>query len=408
MTFNDQPDLVQQKIDALSHFFLTGYENERMQDTMSVLSGRGGTVVLQAVLYETSGRKEYKDALLKNIDYIFNTLDNSPIVLSTHCAGLAGVGWLLDYLCSRQILDTTTLDDFFEQLDDIIPEQVQIMNDQQNFDLLHGSMGLCLYIMNRGKDISAVESTIHALFERAETDSLEVKWRRFDEFRAKDHIYDYGLAHGMAGILYFLGKCYSKGILPDKCETLIRGNMAFFLGNQQQHEQYGCFYPSSIVVKDYKKGQCPPSLSRLAWCYGDLGILYTHLLVARWLNDKPLETVITNMLLVTATRLEYPETLIKDAGFCHGATGVGYMFKKLYKLTGNKTFSDTAEKWLNETISMGDKGADALEGYQFYMGDAGWMNMPDILNGVAAVALFLVSMKYPEMNTEWDECLFLS
>ncbi len=116
-----------------------------------------------------------------------------------------------------------------------------------------------------------------------------IAWSRFDSYSKAENIYDFGLAHGMARDIIFPGKCYKAGIMQEQCKQLIDGLVEFFMNNiQPATDEPASFFPNSIVVKHYKTGEQQVQLSRVAWCYGDLGILHTLLLISIWTGNKVL------------------------------------------------------------------------------------------------------------------------
>src|ERR1019366_326222 len=161
-------------------------------------------------------------------------------------------------------------------------------------------------------------------------------------------VYDLGLAHGQAGILYFLGKCYVAGIQPAHCRELIVGGCKFFNNMIQDHTTAGSFFTYSILTSEYDNRKKYPVRSRLAWCFGDLGILHTLVLVSGWIEVADSYIQYKQMLLATAERRDPGNTIIEDAQFCHGASGVGYLFLSLHKLCGNPAFKEAADYWMRE------------------------------------------------------------
>lgn len=368
------------------------------------MGGRSGTILLQSLFLQVTSNNKFKTEIESNIEFLVNKLESSYEVLTTFCTGLAGIGWLFTYLNEKGIIDIA-LDEYLEELDETIEEKLKEMLSEQDFDILHGANGLGLYLLKR-KRTDLVERIILALDAAAANIGNETVWQRFDRHKLQEYIYDFGLAHGNASILYFLAKCYKAGVLPDTCKRLIRGGLHFFTNNIQDFEKVGSFYPGSKLVKEYKTNT-QPYFCRLAWCYGDLGILHSLLQVSKWINDNAMELKIIDMLETVATRRADKQTHVRDAGFCHGASGVGYLFLNLYNTTGNKIFQDTAEFWVERTLQLAYHKT-GVHGYLFHMGEHGWERMSDMLTGLAGVGAFYVQYLYKELNNDWAECFFLS
>lgn len=394
------------KLNELSAFYTKEYKGYSTSQAFSLLSGQAGIVLLQAILYQGTKNEDYKKLIHDGIDHITGVIENSERPLSTFCGGLAGLGWLMIYLNKNNIIDIDA-EEYLEELDELLDIEIDRMLHTKNFDILHGAMGLGVYFIKRNKENSVIK-IINALIADKQDMNPGIAWSRFDAHTKKEYIYDFGLAHGIAGNLYFLGKCYKAGIMQEKCKELIDGCVEFYMNNiQPESDTPESFFPNSIIAKHYKTEAQQVQLSRVAWCYGDLGILHTLLLVSIWLEDKMLKDKVLNMLLKVAERRSVPESLINDAGFCHGTVGNCYLFKNIYKLSGNAVFLETADYWLEQTLNFCRNESSSVCGYLFFKGDKGWAPQTDILSGIGGIGIVLADYTYA-VNSDWNECFFLS
>jgi lantibiotic modifying enzyme len=392
------------KLNELSAYYTQEYKGDTTTQAASLLTGQAGIVLLQAMLYQGTKSENYKKHIHDGIDHITGIVESINRPMSTFCGGLAGLGWLLIYLNKHNIIDMDA-DEYLEELDELLDIELDRMLQTKNFDILHGAMGLGVYFINRNKESSVIK-IINALIADKKEMAPGIAWSRFDAYARKDYIYDFGLAHGNAGTLYFLGKCCKAGIMQQECKALIDGSIEFFMDNIQP-ESAGSFFPNSIAVKHYKTDAPQVQMSRVAWCYGDLGILHTLLLISVWREDKILKDKVLTMLLKVAERRSVPESMIKDAGFCHGTVGNSYLFKNIYKLSGNVVFSQTADYWLEQTMNFCRNEPSSVGGFLFYKGDTGFTPQIDILSGTAGVGLVLADHTYA-IDSDWNECFFLS
>jgi lantibiotic modifying enzyme len=394
------------KLNELSAYYTQEYKGDTTTQTFSLLSGQAGIVLFQAMLYQGTKNEDYKKLIHDGIDQITGVIEKIERPMSTYCSGLAGLGWLMIYLNKNNIIDIDA-DEYLEELDELLDIEVDRMLHTKNFDILHGAMGLGVYFIKRNKD-NSVTKIIDALIADKQEMNPGIAWSRFDAYSRKEYIYDFGLAHGIAGTLYFLGKCYKAGIMQVKCKELIDGCVEFFMNNiQPESDARGSFFPNSIIAKHYKTAAQQVQLSRVAWCYGDLGILHTLLLISIWLEDKILKDKVLAMLLKVAERRSVPESLTKDAGFCHGTVGNCYLFKNIYKLSGNAVFLETADYWLEQTLNFCRNEPSSVCGYLFFKGDKGWTPLTDILAGTGGIGIVLADYTYA-INSDWNECFFLS
>lgn len=402
---------IESKIDQIEASIFSNYKSYDRINNSSLFCGMPGIVLLYSHFYEVTGNISFKKKSLKIFNYLLKIIETERAVTTTFCNGLAGLGWLFLYLKNNsEVVDISSLlelDSFLDEIDQLLEDEVDKMLCDKNYDLLHGVLGIGLYFIKREKYMT-VERICVDLYHNCDFQDDEIKWKRFDKYRAKEYIFDLGLAHGNAGILYFLGKCYANHIAPAKCKFLIDGIIKFYLNNKQDLQIVESNFPASIKAGDYSSGQNIPMKSRLAWCYGDLGILHTLLLVSGWIDDKKSKCIFEALLVEVSMRRSASVTRLEDSQFCHGMTGVGYIFLSIYHLTQNHLFKEAAEYWINQVLDDGNN-SNGLAGYLFKMGDnVGWEDMMDVLNGIGGVGLFLTSYLSERKKSDLDECLFLS
>lgn len=397
---------VTEKLNSICDYFISDFLEDKAQQSISLLNGRASTVLLQSLLFLAQGDERLKLRAEENLEFIINKVENGHDFLPTHCNGISGLGWLFLFLDEVKFLDLD-IDTFLEDLDHILELELKKMLYSNEFDLLHGAMGIAIYFLRRNR-LDLVSDVVYKLYENAQIFEDEIKWIRYDRYILFEDIYDFGLAHGNAGILYFLTKCLKNNIAIDVCKHLMRGSLNFFKNNVQDPAAAGSFFPSSVKVSEYVFKIPADTRSRLAWCYGDLGILYTSLSAATALHDNEMMQFTSDLLAKSALRREKNDTGLSDGGFCHGTSGVGYIFLSLFKSTGRQIFKETADFWLQETLNMADANVKNKHGYLFNMGESGLQSVAGLLTGVGGVALFLLSAIKNDIPSSWDECFFLS
>jgi lantibiotic modifying enzyme len=393
-------------VDRIRHAYFNG--DFKQPANISLLSGISGTALFLSIVYQIDKQEIYKEATLKLLAQTISNIENAESILATHCDGIAGWGWLLNYLKKAEIVGTE-YDEYLQEVEFVLESSLSEYLENLDFDLLHGAMGLGLFFLERQR-LDLVANIINALEGACIKSEREFKWKRFDKYVLKEDIYDFGLAHGNAGILYFLNKCYGQGVLPELCKEMITGLCQFFLNNIQESEIHNSYFPSSVKTADYATPQQHANNSRLAWCYGDAGILYTLLSCAYSINDEQLKEICIALLINTTERRSGIVTKVTDAGLCHGAGGLALIFLKLAKLTGKKEFHQTAEYWISSTLEMGSDVQKGAAGYLFDMGKAGWLINYDYLTGLTGVGAILLTFidKDNCQAADWSECLFLN
>lgn len=369
---------------------------------VSLMGGISGMILLQSTLSEYFHDKQLKKEMYENISRLIYLLENEETLTFTFCDGIAGVGWLFIYLKDKKLIDID-IDEFLDEIDVTLSNSIDLLTSDENYDFLNGLIGIGIYFLKR-KKYDVIKRIISSLYSKVSGESIEIKFVN-KNFNGTCY-YDFGLAHGNAAILFFIGKCYSLNILRTKCFKIIKCMIKFFFNNIQSDDSIAIF-PYKILSEQYEKGKTI-QFCRLGWCYGDLSILHTLLLTSIWINDKKLNKRVLEMLKnKTSNRKSIKQTLINDAGFCHGAAGVGYIFYKLYKLTGEKKFLYTSTFWTKKTL-QNSKGAGIEKKYILNIKTEKNISPWELLTGYAGIGLFLSSIIIIDKNNDWDEIFLLS
>jgi hypothetical protein len=310
------------------------------------------------------------------------------------------------------MVDKKLLDPYIEDalldIDTALKQQMTHLIKAGDIDQLHGALGIARYFLKRGKN-SDVSTVVNHLFDSRIDSNHEIKWRKEHLVKKGAFHYDLGLAHGVAGIIYFLMKCYKNGIETEKAKLLIDGSIRFLLNNEKEFTTIGSDFASSFFCDEYDTSAVTPVKSRLAWCYGDLTIWYTLLNAAILFENDGLRAKAIEGLLRSGTRTDSTDSSIVDANFCHGSAGVSYIFQKAYLTTGITEFEEVSLYWLKKTMDF-DSGTDMLPGYQFLTGNwegRKFNQCPDLLEGMAGVGITYLLRLFPHLN-DWDECMMLS
>jgi lantibiotic modifying enzyme len=209
---------------------------------------------------------------------------------------------------------------------------------------------------------------------------------------------NFGLAHGMSSIIYFLSKVYEKGISVYKTESLLRGIIKFIISNQSNG--LCSFFPDFCFQDKSISGY-----SRLAWCYGDLSILISFFIASKALNDNILFSETQKIAILTCKRIENSETSLVDGGLCHGYSGVSLIYKTFYQITNNKVFRETSDYWYKQLIKEIEKSGGPQK-FNHFLKD-GFVTSFDLLTGLTGAALVIMTHNiYRPLN--FEKCLLLA
>ncbi|MES2107386.1 MAG: lanthionine synthetase LanC family protein [Bacteroidota bacterium] len=401
--------VIEEKIRLITNYYLSDQMAQSHPGELGALSEGAGSIIAKSLIYSSSTdellRKTVKDSILSDLDLIYDTIENNTSLAATFSRGLAGTGWLLAYLKDLQIIDID-LNEFLEDIDEVLNIYLDAMIEADEFDILHGYMGIGIYFLKLNKYKQA-ERIVTALYNSKIDDGTEIKWKTI-EAESGLPVLNFGLSHGNASILYFLGKCYSKGVCPAQCLELINGLFKFFFNNIQDVNVSCSYFPYTTRLKMYDKQPKPVQDSHLAWCYGDLGVLHTMYLVSGWIENDDISKKVLGMLSWETSRLDLQSNVIgDDASFCHGAAGVGYLFLNLYNKTGDNNFKKAASYWFDETVKMAKYTDECPHGFKFPLMDTIGFN-DSVIAGLSGVFACLLSAQSKEMESSWNECFFLS
>ncbi len=347
----------------------------------------------------------YEDKCLNSIEEVLQKINNGTKI-STFCSGIAGFGWILEFLREKDIYTDEDIE-LLDDLDDYLYNNMIACFNNQNYDYLHGAIGYGLYFLKRlhkEKNAAYLSELVSNLEQLAKKDSNDcLKWKSIIDHKKSTKGYNISLSHGMASIVAILTKIYKAGIEKEKCKQLIDGAIRYILQQEINKDTYNSYFPSiSIESTEIMTS------SRLAWCYGDLGIAMAIWQAGQILNNTAWTEKAMEVLLYSTTRKDLKGNFVLDAGLCHGTAGIGHIFYRMYRNTKLPEFKAAADYWFNETLKMAYH-EDGLAGFKAWRTKeyGGWQNEISVLEGIAGVGLALMSYYY-EIEPSWDECLLLS
>lgn len=267
-----------------------------------------------------------------------------------------------------------------------------------DFDPYTGGLLAGHYFLHRSDDaqrinISVIINHLEKLAVYDNHSGLYWKSKLFDD----DRIY-LGLSHGLAAIIVFLSCAEERGIDTDICKKLISGAVNYILSYQQAVEVKGCFFPD--IVGEADKG-------RLGLCYGDMGVIYALYRAGMVLNDEALKANAVALMVQTTTRKTVDTNGIKDAGILYGASGVALIYDKMYRLTHNATFYDSANAWYDAIISYQKETSK----HKSTLGFEGFFNQHfahtnySFMEGLAGIGTTL--MRAADKSTPFDKLIWL-
>jgi len=156
--------------------------------------------------------------------------------------------------------------------------------------------------------------------------------------------------------------------------------------------------------------ESPTEECRLAWCYGDLGIVAVLLQVARRTGRDDVRQF-ASALLDHCLERQPSDYGVVDAPLCHGASGLAHIFNRIYQTEGDLRCRDAALAWFDRTLAMRQPtsraGGFLASTRPDPQGPTVWEASPAFLDGAIGVALALLSAVTPT-EPNWDRLLLVS
>ena len=373
-------------------------------EQIGLLSGTAGSLFLLSYYSEYTKNETYMDLVEERIIHAFDVLNNSSFSDLSYSNGITGFLSTLENLKNHQYIDLD-LSDFISAATPLMEDFMMSKIENGEYDFLHGALGVGNYFVDKtdAKTVKMMRSFNEKLFGLGISDDNETIYF-MSLVNKKDAwlpVVNLSLSHGMASIIYYLQRCLrNKQLTTLETKNILKKIIAYYIKNQNDVRHSTSYFPSWIDKAD------PIKDSRLAWCYGDLGVGLALLLAADTLNDQQLKKYSIDILKNTVSRLDPVKENIKDGGICHGSSGLVKLYRNLYAATKLIEFDTAATYWLQQTIELA-KHPDGYAGYKTYNSEIGFHNDCGLLEGVGGIGLvFLETLMNKPLS--WEKTLMFS
>lgn len=319
----------------------------------------------------------------------------------TFCSGLSGILYLFEFLREKEIIDLD-ISEVQPLLENYIVLNMRHDIQQKYYDFMHGALGIGLYFLKRKTNQEYIYELIDFLYLTAEKDTKRQIFKWESKINPEDNLIGYNLAlsHGISSIIIFLSRVIRSGIINDKIREMLNGAVNFVLSNQKDCTQLGSFFPS-YVLKDSPKEDFK---SRLGWCYGDLGVGIALLQSGNAMNQIEWKEKGIEVLLQSTYRRSFDQTMVNEAGICHGSAGIAMIYRRMFFETDCDQFKNAISYWIQQTLDY-SKFEDGLVGYKTFENKR-WKCDFSLLTGISGIGLTLLSYIDKTVH-DWDE-LFLT
>ncbi len=323
--------------------------------------------------------------------------------------GLAGIGWTVAHLTGG---DDAADDTNFSALDAALRYQLDVAPADQRvpYDLVSGVVGWGAYALQRLPSPTArqlLELAIDRLAQLAVPQIDGIAWLTPSSVLPGDQQHEFpdgylnlGVAHGVPGVIGLLSRAIAKGVAANAAMSLLTPAVEWLLAQQLPAQDLGAFGYYAAP------GNRASDVSRLGWCYGDLGnsLVIAH---AATVTGNQEWRDAAHRLALRAARRSAVTSGVQDAGLCHGSAGNAHLFNRLFQHFGDDELHAAAINWFTRTFAFEGRGG-GVGGYAAWLHrgvtGAGWVDDPGLLEGASGVALALLSAT-TDVEPAWDAML---
>jgi hypothetical protein len=364
------------------------------------LTGDAG-IQLFNLLYLENKNKVDDEAFQSNIELLAeNSLSFS---YPTFCSGFAGINWFFKYLYEKNVLNKEDLSMLCyrdKELENVSIQMLQI----GNYDFFHGAVGIAYYLlyspnMAPERYFSDFFEVINSLFDKS-TNNDSIPSYNFSTKSIVHSEVNFGLSHGVPSILKFCVQCFKQGICIDASRKLAWRIINYLLAHTNPAPAISYFPYSVSTVKETER------VTRLAWCYGDLGVGIVLYQAGIVFQDKRIVDFSLEVLLHSTKRRTIGEAIIFDAGVCHGTAGIAHIYNRMWHYTKDPVFKEACDYWIRKTVDFSTY-EDGIAGYKKYNGiNKEYESEYGLVEGTTGIGLVLLS--YLTGDFSWDYCLMLN
>lgn len=409
---------IESKIIEIESVINKNWNNAPYLSDLSLMTGISGIPVFYFMLYKYTNKPEYLNKIEEIITVVFEKLNiSNEDIPKTYCLGLAGIGFMLNFLEKSEEIKNIDFSEALEIIDEILLETIEYflsyidnIGDEfkmEQVDFLHGVSGLAHYLLARNISNEKITILFEKLAEIVEWDYKKaLESEIITELTESSHKTNIGLAHGHISYILLFSKFLA--IYPDNYiirQALKTSVKTVLLFKSEDYEGF-CLFPSIAVNKKTANYNI-----HLGWCYGDQSVSYGLYKAGEILNDYNLLKLSEEIALATLRRDSLNLALLNeencDAGFCHGTISVAYYHKKWYSITKDTRFLELYKKFTEDTLLIANR-KDGLAGYLKKTGTADFQSALGLLDGIAGIGVFLIDSLLNESSlTRWDSIFLI-
>lgn len=381
------------------------YQNKEEVRSSGLLVGDAGITLFFAHLASIYPGGKYENITHEYLEKLSHALSHEELSWDMS-SGIAGIAFVFQHLRNIGLLDPSE-DLNLSALDEAISMGADRDFGEGKWDPLHGLTGLGIYFIERHRETGETKYLEKIVDQLVALSSLEKGcrvWVTPGYRHYSNNNYNFGMAHGMPGLLSFLAQIYALGIRQDAIAAIMPSCVSFLLAHSNDQEKWYTF-PGSIEIASTPGGTPKLLPSRHGWCYGDLGMAVALIHCGKALDRDGWTRMGIDIALQT-TLIPFEYTRCGDAPFCHGAVGLVHQYHRLYQATGDNQFKEAARQWLDITRDHYYRPGAYAGGYAYRRYDEAeekpeFISAYGLLEGIAGIGLVFLTCQHI-VKPDWD------
>lgn len=395
------------QLEEISRTIKNSYTQEK---DIGILEGISGCALFQFYYSKYLNIDTQADYGIEMISTCIERINNG-YTRPTYCNGIAGFGSVLQHLTSETLIDLDC-DEFLSPFDDFLYQQMKDDLSIGFYDFLHGALGYGFYFFKRYKETLSEnlrkrysEYLLHLLRQLETTAIMEkegLKWQSTLIIQNKANVgCNLSLSHGMSSIINFLCRLMDDNELKVLSKKLLTGAVNYIMSYYKNDRNNLSLFPMWIEAN-----VSPKYNSRIAWCYGDLGIGISLLKASEVMGDSSLKNRALSILNQTMNRQKPEDTKVIDASICHGSYGNALIYSRLRCKGLNQDLDSIIRFWINDGVKKA-RHRNGYAGYKQWMGaEKIWEPKLSLLEGVSGIGLTIIDYLTNKPNN-WNQYLLV-
>lgn len=356
---------------------------------ISLANGLAGYLMLECGLHKHAPDAGHADRIALLLARIVASLESKKERIGLW-TGLLGPLYAFEYLRRNDAkLVNDEIVEFIGSMDDILVAACADATSHLHYDLIGGLCGMGAYALMRTDKIAGMKiyaAVERELFSRATRSDGGLTWitpSKFAGVGLKDAVglVDFGVAHGVAGVIGLAAGAMQAGLGTDRSGELLTAAIANLRTQVMDAASPSSFPSTNLDATRY---------SRLAWCYGDLGIGAALLYAAEALDDGAGRQFAIGVLRKRFSSSN-DQFMLQDSALCHGHAGVWRIAQRIARRSAVDVIQQVAGRSL-ATIVAADLPTQVHD------------NFAGFLDGHSGILMALITEDEHE-EAPWDICM---